>query len=51
MKEIANVSYQRDGDYPVFIDAETKQYLDELDIKYIGWRDLQELQKSKLKIK
>jgi len=51
MKAISNVWYQRDWDYRVFMDAETKQYLDELDIKLIGWRDLQELQKSKLKIK
>lgn len=51
MKAISNVWYHRDWDYRLFMHPDSKKYLDELGIKLIGWRELQDLQKSRLSTK
>lgn len=48
MKAISNVWYQRDWDYRIFMDPDTKEFLDDLGIKLIGWRELQDLQKVQI---
>ncbi len=49
MKAISGSWRNRDYDYRIFKSEETKKLLAELKVKWIGWRELQRLQTTKMK--
>ena len=40
LKAITNSAVQRDGDYRIFLDPDTRKLIAELGIKLVGWRDV-----------